>query len=242
MCDLLLGMSAGDQRNLSGNDRYKRLFDLTALLCVYLAFLPIWALVWSMIPLLIFLEDRGPAFYRQERLGKHGKPFLMVKFRTMVRDADRKGPLVTAVNDSRLTRVGRYLRLSHLDECPQVLNILRGEMSIVGPRPAPAQDYECDDLGISGFSRRLAALPGITGLAQVRVDAWATQRDKLRYDLLYIRNMGPWLDLKLIAMSVPVVLQGGPRAAGSGQGHSSASDTEAGRPVPESEVPAGPGK
>ena len=135
MCDLLLGMSAGDQRNLSGNDRYKRLFDLTALLCVYLAFLPIWALVWSLIPLLIFLEDRGPAFYRQKRLGKHGKPFLMVKFRTMVRDADRKGPLVTAVNDSRLTRVGRYLRLSHLDECPQVLNILRGEMSIVGPRP-----------------------------------------------------------------------------------------------------------
>ena len=203
-------MVAGKLRNALGEERYKRFFDLAALCCVYLALLPIWVLVWSLIPLLIFLEDGGPVFYRQKRLGRHGKPFVIVKFRTMTPDADRLGPLYTEVNDRRITRVGRYLRSCHLDEAPQAWNILKGEMSIVGPRPMTPCAYEYDDRGVCEFSRRLAALPGITGLAQVRGGIWATQRNKLRYDLLYIRNTGIWLDLKLIAMSAPLFLRKDP--------------------------------
>ena len=191
-------------------------------------FLPAWVLVWSLIPLLIFLEDGGPVFYRQKRLGRHGRPFMIVKFRTMVRDADCVGPHETEVNDRRITRVGRHLRYWHLDELPQVWNILRGEMSVVGPRPFAVGFHEHAGMATSEFSRRLAVLPGITGLAQVRGSAWTAPRNKLRYDLLYIRNMGPWLDLKLIAMSVPVVLRGEPRPAGKGEAAIAAPNTEGG--------------
>ena len=209
-------MTAGKRSKSPGGERYKRPFDLALICCVYLPLLPIWVLVWSLIPLLIFLEDRGPVFYRQTRLGRHGRPFLILKFRTMVPDADREGPMVTAVNDRRITRTGRFLRFYHLDEAPQVWNILKGEMSIVGPRPMNLCAYEYDEQGICEFSKRLAVLPGITGLAQMRGGIWAAQRNKLRYDLLYIRNMGPWLDLKLIATSVPMFLRGEPMPAGEG--------------------------
>lgn len=166
-------------------------------------------IVWTLVPLLVYLEGGRPIFYRQKRLGKHGKPFLLVKFRTMIQEADQIGPLTTEVNDSRVTRVGRFLRRCYLDEVPQALNILRGEMSIVGPRPLVVSDYEADDWAASEFSRRLAVRPGVTGLAQFHRDAWATRREKLRFDLLYIRNMCLWLDIKLIMMTIFIVLRGG---------------------------------
>ena len=218
-------------------EHYKRLFDLTVLCSIYLTLLPIWILVWSLIPVLIFLEDGGPVFYRQKRLGRHGKPFTIVKFRTMTRDADHLGPMVTEVNDRRITRVGKYLRSCHIDESPQVWNILKGEMSIVGPRPMTPCAYENDEQGICEFSQRLAVLPGITGLAQVRGGTWATQRNKLRYDLLYSLNMGPWLDLKMIVMSVPIFLRGGSRPAGGGR----ATNGENGELALENNTPPGLG-
>ena len=233
----MIEMSAGERRNAAGEEHYKRMFDLATLFFFYLALLPLWALVWSLVPLLIFLEDGGPVFYRQKRLGRHGRPFRIVKFRTMVVGAEDLGPPFTEADDRRVTRVGRFLRARHLDEAPQAWNILRGEMSIVGPRPLLAWDYEHDDWGASEASRRLAVLPGITGLAQVRGRTWVTGRDKLRYDLLYIRRMGPWLDLKLIAMSLPIVLWGGGRRAESGL-PLAPPDAEGGDPAPERRVPS----
>lgn len=210
-------------------ERYKRPFDLIALAIVYLAFLPLWVLVWTLVPLLIYLESGRPIFYRQKRLGKHGKPFLLVKFRTMIQEADQVGSLTTEVNDSRVTRVGRFLRRCYLDELPQTLNILRGEMSIVGPRPIVVSDYEADDWAASEFSRRLAVRPGVTGLAQFHRDAWATRREKLRFDLLYIRNMCPWLDIKLIMMTIFIVLRGsGGVFFAKGRAAAPASDAEDG--------------
>ena len=102
-------------------------------------------------------------FYRQTRLGKNGKPFLIVKFRTMISGADQLGPLTTEVNDRRLTRVGRYLRSCHLDESPQVLNVLKGEMSLVGPRPLVAGEYQCEDWGILRGQPATCGAPGRYG-------------------------------------------------------------------------------
>ena len=115
---------------------YQRPYDLTVLALAYVVFLPAWVLAWSVIPLLILLSDGRPVFYRQWRLGRNGRPFLIIKFRTMVRDAEeRHGPVWAAVDDPRVTRVGRVLRATRMDEIPQTINILRGDMSVVGPRP-----------------------------------------------------------------------------------------------------------
>ena len=189
-------------------DGYKRAFDLVFIIMVYLLFAPLWLLLWLAIPIIIWLEDGGPVFYIQERVGWRGKHFKLIKFRTMIPDAENlTGPVWATRNDPRLTKVGKRLRWFHLDEIPQVVNILRGDMSLVGPRPERPVLAERFDREAPGFSQRLRVRPGIAGLAQVRGGYWIAPSDKLRYDNLYIKNMGPWLDLKLLLLSTWVAVR-----------------------------------
>ncbi len=179
---------------------YKRPFDLTILVLAHLLLLPVWVLLWATIPLLIWLQDRGPVFYRQRRMGKGGRVFVVCKFRTMVLNADQLGPVWTVERDPRVTRIGRLLRRTALDELPQVLNIWKGEISLVGPRALDADEHRGLELEIPEFGERLRVRPGLTGLAQVynRSD---DARAKILFDLQYIRCMSPWLDLKLLFLS-----------------------------------------
>jgi len=184
---------------------YKRPFDLMVLVLshTFPLLVPVWLLLWTLIPLLIWLEDRGSIFYRQKRVGKGGRVFTLVKFRTMrVNQAEGEPTVLATANDPRVTRVGRILRRTALDELPQVLSIFAGHLSIVGPRPEPPDIHE-ELLRLSPEAhRRLLVRPGFTGLAQVYGGYDARLRDKLRFDLLYIERMGLWLDLKLILLSV----------------------------------------
>ncbi len=189
-------------------DGYKRVFDLTVIAITYILFFPVWLIVWILVPLAIWLEDRGPVFYAQERVGRGGKHFRVIKFRTMIQDAENlTGQVWAAEDDPRLTRVGKILRRLHLDEIPQVINIVRGEMSLVGPRPERPALTEQFNREAPGFSDRLRVRPGIAGLAQVRGSYWTDPVYKLKYDNLYIETMSPWLDLKLLFLAVWVAIK-----------------------------------
>ena len=188
-------------------DGYKRPFDLTILVLAHILLFPLFVILWIGVPLVIWLGDRGSVFYVQERVGGSGRRFQVIKFRTMVRDAEsRTGPVWAAEQDSRVTRVGRFLRTFRLDELPQVVNILKGEMSIVGPRPERPELVEQISHEVPSFSDRLRVRPGVAGLAQVRGSAQTRPRDKLRYDNLYIATLSPCMDIKLLLLSVWVVL------------------------------------
>jgi lipopolysaccharide/colanic/teichoic acid biosynthesis glycosyltransferase len=177
--------------------RYKRPYDLVVLAFAHLALLPVWLVLWTAIPLAIWLEDRGPIFFRQRRVGKNGEEFVFLKFRTMVVDAESSG-LVTADRDERITGVGRLLRRTALDELPQVVNILRGDMSFVGPRALPTQMHVDAVKEEPQFSRRLQMTPGLTGIAQLYLPRHCAPRRRLGYDLLYVRRAGLWLDIRLM--------------------------------------------
>jgi len=180
---------------------YKRPFDISILLLAHVILFPLWLILWSGIPLLIWLEDRCPIFYRQRRFGKGGKEFTVLKFRTMINDADKNGPSWTMEGDPRVTRVGRILRRTALDELPSLLSILRGDMSFVGPRALAIEEQKFLEEKIPGFEKRLSARPGLTGLSQVYNRKDESHR-KLRYDIKYIKNMNLWLDLKLMFLSL----------------------------------------
>ena len=181
---------------------YKRPFDLTILVVAHIfpLFLPVWVLLWMAIPLAIWLGDRGPIFYRQKRAGRGGKAFTVLKFRTMVKDADDKGPAWTLDDDRRLTRVGRLLRKTALDELPQLFNIWTGDMSLVGPRALDYEEQQLLETQVSGFASRLRVRPGLTGMSQV-YDQRDEAHTKLAYDLEYIRRLSLWLDTKLVVVS-----------------------------------------
>ena len=168
------------------------------------------------IVLAIKLEDGGPVFYRQERWGRGGTRFEVYKFRTMLPDADQKfGLKQAAENDHRITRIGRILRAMGLDELPQILNILVGEMSFVGPRSLAVGEIINDNKGrriqyedIPGFRERLQVRPGLTGLATIYIPKDASPHRKFRYDLFYIRKQSIYLDLHLIALSFWISFRG----------------------------------
>lgn len=172
--------------------------------------------IWAIVALVIKLEDGGPVFYTQERWGRGGNKFKVRKFRTMVPNSDQEFGLKQAKeNDHRITLVGRILRPAGLDELPQLLNIIRGEMSFVGPRALAVGEIVDDGDGnhttyehINGFRERLAVRPGLTGLATIYIAKDAIPRRKFRYDLLYIRNQSTWLDMRLIALSFWISLRG----------------------------------
>ncbi len=172
--------------------------------------------LWAAIPLSIWLEDRGPVFYAQDRVGRNGRIFKALKFRSMVKDAETaSGPVQAVADDPRVTRVGRLLRASAMDELPQLVNIFKGDMSFVGPRALRPNEKEVRGGGgpesiaeIPGYDVRHAVRPGLTGLAQVYLPGEAPRRRKFRYDLLYIRKGSFWLDLKLIALSFCITFRG----------------------------------
>ena len=177
--------------------RYKRAYDLAVLGMAHLFPLMalVWVLLWTLIPLAIWLEDRGPVFFRQKRVGKAGREFTFLKFRTMVPDAEAQG-LMTSDRDPRITRVGSILRRTALDELPQVINILRGDMSFVGPRALPTEMHKEAAREVGRFPERLEITPGLTGVAQLYLPRHCHARRRLGYDMWYTRNAGLWLDVR----------------------------------------------
>ena len=180
---------------------YKRPYDLAILLLALFLLLPIWILLATVIPIAIWLGDRGPIFYRQERAGTNGQVFTVVKFRTMIPTAHLVGPAWTEDRDPRITTVGRILRRTALDELPELLSIWKGDMSFVGPRALDVNEHLELEEKIKGFAARLKARPGLTGMAQV-YDRKDDATNKLAYDVKYIENMSPILDTKLMILSV----------------------------------------
>ena len=176
----------------------KRPFDLVVATALALVLLPVAALV----ALVVMLERRGPVLFRQERLGRDRGLFQILKFRSMEHDAERAtGPVWATPRDPRITPVGRFLRASHLDELPQLWNVLRGEMSLVGPRPERGHFVAQLESVVPGYAERFAARPGITGLSQIRSgydESLRTVRRKTRYDRFYIRRSCVHLDLWLL--------------------------------------------
>jgi lipopolysaccharide/colanic/teichoic acid biosynthesis glycosyltransferase len=185
--------------------------------------------LWGLIALSITLDTGFPVFYRQARVGKGGTRFTSWKFRSMAPDADvRFGPLQAGADDPRVTRVGRWLRATALDELPQLWNIFRGDMSFVGPRALMPEEIELratlyavpgalGDHGgeaavplaqIPGYAQRHTVTPGLTGLAQIYADRDIPRRQKFKYDLLYIKTQSLWLDLRLMALSLWITFHG----------------------------------
>lgn len=182
----------------------KRVFDIF----FSLIGLIVLAIPMAVIALVIVIDSPGGAIFRQERLGKNSKPFTICKFRTMKRDAEVDGPQWAGKKDARCTRVGVFLRRTHLDELPQLWNILKGDMSFVGPRPERACFYEEFEQYIVGFSNRLTVTPGLTGYAQVNGGYELKPEEKILYDMEYIEKRSVWFDLKCIAKTFLVVFSG----------------------------------
>jgi sugar transferase (PEP-CTERM system associated) len=162
-----------------------------------------------IISILIKIDSRGPVFYRQERVGRRGKIFKLLKFRSMVENAETNGPVWAQQDDKRVTRVGRWIRKGRLDEVPQMFNVLKGDVSFVGPRPE--RPYFVDQLRkeIPFYDQRLSVKPGVTGWAQIKYPYGASKEDaleKLKYDLYYIKNLSPLFDLLIIFETIKVVL------------------------------------
>jgi lipopolysaccharide/colanic/teichoic acid biosynthesis glycosyltransferase len=172
--------------------------------------------LWAIIALCVKLEDGGPVFYGQERSGLNGRPFRVRKFRSMIPDAEAAtGAMQATEDDPRVTRVGRVLRATAMDELPQLWNIFRGDMSFTGPRALRPGEIEV--LGgervelleeVPGFTRRASVRPGLTGIAQIYAPRDIPRRHKFRYDLLYVRRQSLWLDLRLIALSFWITFRG----------------------------------
>jgi lipopolysaccharide/colanic/teichoic acid biosynthesis glycosyltransferase len=154
-----------------------------------------------VVALLVKLTSRGPAFYKQTRVGKNGQTFTLYKVRTMRDDSERHGAQWSRPGDTRITGLGRILRTTHLDELPQLWNVLRGDMSLIGPRPERPEFVPLLAEAIRFYRDRLLVRPGVTGLAQVHLPAdtdMDSVRRKITYDLFYVAHRGPWLDLRII--------------------------------------------
>ncbi len=176
-----------------------RLLDIVGSLVIFILSLPLILAV----ALLIKLTSRGPVVYRQERVGKDGRVFTLYKFRTMVNDAEKHlGPVLAAQGDSRITPIGRVLRRMRLDELPQLYNVVRGEMSLVGPRPERPY-FVARHKVLQGV--RLSVKPGLTGLAQVRGVYDLKPTHKARYDSLYIQRRSLLLNVYILLLTVPVL-------------------------------------
>jgi len=189
-------------------DTFRRVFDILVAGSALFFFLPLM----GIIALLVKLTSPGPVFYRQKRLGKDVKTFVIFKFRSMSSDAESKsGPIWAGKNDPRITRFGNFLRKSHLDELPQLFNVLKGDMSVVGPRPERPYFVTKLHSEIPDYHKRLLVKPGITGLAQVRNaydSTLADVRRKVKYDLTYIKRQCLFLDVKVMVWTVGTMFTG----------------------------------
>jgi len=172
--------------------------------------------LWAIVAVAIKLEDGGPIFYSQPRVGTGGRSFEAMKFRSMVPNAERGvGPVQAIADDPRVTRTGRLMRATALDELPQLWNIFRGDMSFVGPRALRPEEIEVDAMGarvpleaIPGFAERITVPPGLTGIAQIYARRDVSRRQKFRFDRLYIRRRSLLLDVRLILVSFWITFRG----------------------------------
>ena len=170
----------------------KRLRDLGLSMLAMLALAPVLVIV----ALAVLAHDGRPVLFRQLRVGRHAAPFGMLKFRSMIKDAASQGPYFTNAGDSRITPVGRFIRRTSLDELPQLFNVLRGDMSLVGPRPdVPAQRSLYTD---AQWVERHSVRPGITGWAQAKLRSEGSDADRLALDLRFIRERSLWLDIQIM--------------------------------------------
>ncbi|WP_242984732.1 sugar transferase [Clostridium taeniosporum] len=158
--------------------------------------------------ILVRLESKGNPIYSQERLGKNGRKFSVYKIRSMYTDAEKNGPQWAGKNDNRVTKIGKFIRKTRIDELPQLFNILKGEMSIVGPRPEREYFIEKFSKDIPNFKQRLLVIPGLTGYAQINGGYDITPLEKLELDLKYIENRGVIEDFKIMLKTVKIVLTG----------------------------------
>lgn len=192
--------------NLTEEEKFlKRLIDII----LSLLFLIILSPLFIIIPLLIKLTSKGRVFYIQERVGENGKNFNLIKFRTMIEGAeDLTGPVLSSVEDKRVTLIGKFLRKTHLDEIPQFINVIKGEMSIVGPRPERPEFFEKIEKNIPHFIYRVRLKPGITGLAQILGKYDTTPEEKIKYDLIYISNWSPFFDFYILLLTIKKIISG----------------------------------
>jgi sugar transferase (PEP-CTERM system associated) len=194
-------------RRLGIYRRVRTIGDVAISFLALVLSLPLMALV----AIAIKLDSRGPVVYTQERVGLHGRSFRIIKFRSMFVDAEKDGPVWAGESDPRITRVGRIIRKLRLDELPQFINILRGEMSFIGPRPERPVFVEYLGREIAYYSQRHLVKPGLTGWAQIRRPYGASledAREKLQYDLYYIKNQSPVLDAIILIETIRIVLFG----------------------------------
>jgi len=188
-------------------NRLKRLADLLLSSLILILSLP----ADIVVALAIKSTSRGPVFFKQERVGRNYRPFSLIKFRTMVSEPDPPKHKWTETNDSRITSVGRFLRRTRLDELPQVINIIKGDMSLIGPRPETTYFVRQLMEKIPYYSLRFTVKPGLTGWAQVKYGYGASVEDaikKLQYELYYIKNMSVFLDIRIILRTIRIVLFG----------------------------------
>ena len=204
--DLYLALPSGDRPSERVYTAVKRLFDV-----VVAAFgMTVLAVVAMFVAIGNHFNSPGPLFYQQDRVGKGGKPFLVYKFRSMIPDAEAEtGAVWATTNDDRITPVGRFLRKTRLDELPQFINVLKGEMSLIGPRPERPEFVEHLAQSIPFYRARHAVRPGITGWAQVSYRYGSSDDDariKLEYDLYYVNHMSPLLDIRIMLRTIQVML------------------------------------
>jgi lipopolysaccharide/colanic/teichoic acid biosynthesis glycosyltransferase len=187
-------------------DSTKRLLDIITASVLLIMLLP----VSFIIAMLHLLESSGSLFFIQQRVGYRGAEFKLFKFRTMVMDAEKDGPKFAITNDCRVTRVGRFMRMFRIDEVPQLFNVIRGDMSLVGPRPERQEFIEMLTGKILMYRMRFEIKPGLTGWAQVKNpyagDDVNHHRRKLEYDLFYLKNRNMFLDAKILLKTVGIVL------------------------------------
>ncbi|MGM0902927.1 MAG: sugar transferase [Bacillota bacterium] len=183
---------------------FKRVMDLVLSLVGIIIAIPIIV----VFAILIVIETPGSPFYIQERVGKNGSRFLIIKLRSMKKDAEKDGAKWAEVNDTRVTKVGAIIRKTRIDELPQLLSVLKGDMSIVGPRPERPMFAEQFNKEIQGFENRLLVKPGLTGLAQVCGGYDISPQEKLKYDLDYIQNLSFVLEVKILLKTIKVILTG----------------------------------
>ena len=179
----------------------KRIFDImTSVLAILVLLVPM-----AIVALLIVIEDPGPVFYSQERLGKNGKPFQIHKFRSMCVGAEKNGPQWARTEDPRCTKVGKVIRRWHIDELPQLWNVLVGEMSIVGPRPEREHFYQVFEQELPNYRERLLVDQGLTCIGQVNGCYDLTPAKRIDYDIDYIEKQTFWMDMKCILQTFRVI-------------------------------------
>jgi len=195
---------------LSGKVPYVRTKRFTDTLLVLLVS-PLALVLGAIISAAVKIDSKGPVIFTQRRIGLEGRPFTLYKFRTMRVADDPDRPRFARRGDDRLTRVGRFLRLIRIDELPQLWNVLRGDLSLVGPRPEQGRFVEQFSDTIPFYTHRHLVRPGVTGWAQVNygyADSEADTIEKLSYDLYYVKHISPWLDLEILGKSIWTVLTG----------------------------------